>query len=666
MRIEFSKARNLCLIAFVLSWFLSPSAVHAQNFDLNTDRLPVTQVDSTWRFHLGDDLSSESRLAQPGFDDTSWPTLHPEDDWTTQGYPAKIELAWFRFHLHAPANTPSLVLYLPQIDKSYQVFSDGKLIGQVGALPPGPAHSVTGGPRLFKLPANPSSAPRDVTIAIRLWQDPAIAGAKSSYLFGTAYAGTPEAIQSLFAGDRAEEFLSIGGDYSEEIIILVVGAAALFFFCLTRQRLYLWFAANLLIQACSLYVSIASEQQAWSDYLTTDINIAIDLLTLVCYAMFLVSAIFPGKWKPAILPIFFALTAELSLILVLTHTLSLKWGDLGYCLSIMANNTVLAVYLIRGWRRGNFYARLLFFPFALYGVTNFCYNLSSVLRDLGLPYWAKINPGNIFILHSPFQVSLVAVSRVTSELTMLAILVYLFARTSRDQQRLAAALKAAHDIQNRLVPVDIPTLGGLRTEIAYRAAEEVGGDFCQILPRPDGSIFVAIGDVSGKGLQAAMIGAVAVGAIRSLADEMLTPAAALERLNLVLLRTESAGFITCLCMVLTAEGEITVSNAGHLAPYLDGLELPLEAGLPLGIVSGCDYTEYSFDLPPGARLTLLSDGVVEARNKSGELFGFDRTAQVSRSSASEIAATARQFGQDDDITVITLDWQPLNVAAQPA
>jgi serine phosphatase RsbU (regulator of sigma subunit) len=332
----------------------------------------------------------------------------------------------------------------------------------------------------------------------------------------------------------------------------------------------------------------------------------------------------------------------------------------------MANNTVLAVYLIRGWRRGNFYARLLFFPFALGAVSNFCYNLSSALRDLGFPFWRKINPGAILVLHSPFQVNLVAVSRVASELSMLAVLVYLFARTSREQQRLAAALKAAHDIQNRLVPVDIPTLGGLRTEIAYRAAEEVGGDFCQILPRPDGSIFVAIGDVSGKGLQAAMIGAVAVGAIRSLADEMLSPAAALERLNLVLLRTESAGFITCLCMALTADGEITVSNAGHLAPYLDGLELPLEAGLPLGIVSGCDYAECSFDLPPGARLTLLSDGVVEARNKAGELFGFDRTAQVSRSSASEIAATARHFGQDDDITVITLDWQPLDVAAQPA
>jgi serine phosphatase RsbU (regulator of sigma subunit) len=245
---------------------------------------------------------------------------------------------------------------------------------------------------------------------------------------------------------------------------------------------------------------------------------------------------------------------------------------------------------------------------------------------------------------------------------MLAVLVYRFARTSREQQRLTAALRAAHEIQNRLVPVEIPALGGLHTEIAYRAAEEVGGDFCQVLPRPDGSIFVAIGDVSGKGLQAAMIGAVAVGALRSLADEEIEPAAALERLNHVLLRTESTGFITCLCLILSPNGEIVIANAGHLPPYLNGAEMELEAGLPLGIVDGMSYTQRSFALPDSARLTLVSDGVVEARAADGELFGFERTTKVSHNSASEIAESACRFGQEDDITVITLDWQPLAVA----
>ena len=272
-------------------------------------------------------------------------------------------------------------------------------------------------------------------------------------------------------------------------------------------------------------------------------------------------------------------------------------------------------------------------------------------------------PTHILLLREPFEVNLEQLDRVIALLGMLAVLVYRFARTSHEQQRLSAALKAAHDIQQRLVPVDIPALGGLQTEIAYRAAEEVGGDFCQILPRPDGSIFVAIGDVSGKGLQAAMMGAVAVGALRSIADENVAPHAALERLNNVLLRTKSSGFIICLCLVLSAEGEIMLANAGHLAPYLDGAEIPLEANLPLGIVPNVTYSQSTFLLPAAARLTLLSDGVVEARSSTGELFGFDRTSQVSQLPASEIAAKAHQFGQEDDITVITLDWHASVFAA---
>ena len=163
-----------------------------------------------------------------------------------------------------------------------------------------------------------------------------------------------------------------------------------------------------------------------------------------------------------------------------------------------------------------------------------------------------------------------------------------------------------------------------------------------------------------------MLGAVAVGALRSLADEELDPAAALARLNNVLLRTENAGFVTCLCLVLTADGEILLSNAGHLAPYLDGRELPLEAGLPLGIVPGIEYAQADFQLPDQARITLLSDGVIEARSHTGELFGFDRTSEISLLPASEIAAIAHRFGQEDDITVITLNWHTPQIISLPA
>ena len=96
----------------------------------------------------------------------------------------------------------------------------------------------------------------------------------------------------------------------------------------------------------------------------------------------------------------------------------------------------------------------------------------------------------------------------------------------------------------------------------------------------------------------------------------------------------------------------------HVHNYLDGQEISLPTGLPLGIVDGIQYQEFSLTLPHGAQLALVSDGVVEARSQKGELLGFDRTAAISKDSAERIAQAAQDFGQDDDITVVTLTRLP--------
>jgi sigma-B regulation protein RsbU (phosphoserine phosphatase) len=121
-----------------------------------------------------------------------------------------------------------------------------------------------------------------------------------------------------------------------------------------------------------------------------------------------------------------------------------------------------------------------------------------------------------------------------------------------------------------------------------------------------------------------------------------------------MLTRSAGGFTTCLVVHVDPAGHLTIANAGHLAPYLDGEELALENGLPLGIAAGPTYLESTFSLRPNPRLTLMTDGVVEARSGSGELFGFDRARDISRGSAESIAAAAEQFGQEDDITVLTL------------
>jgi serine phosphatase RsbU (regulator of sigma subunit) len=162
-----------------------------------------------------------------------------------------------------------------------------------------------------------------------------------------------------------------------------------------------------------------------------------------------------------------------------------------------------------------------------------------------------------------------------------------------------------------------------------------------------------LGDVSGKGAAAAMTAALLIGAAERRDGD--SPAMLLDHLNLVLCDCKLGGFATCLCADITPGGRLTAANAGHPPPYCNGKELLLEPSLPLGITLQTEYAEMALQLETGDRLTMLSDGVVEATNPATkELFGFERTRQISRESADRIAAAAQQFGQEDDITVLTL------------
>jgi len=206
-------------------------------------------------------------------------------------------------------------------------------------------------------------------------------------------------------------------------------------------------------------------------------------------------------------------------------------------------------------------------------------------------------------------------------------------------------------MQQQLVapPGDIP---GFKTESVYQPARQVGGDFFRVIPELGGGVLVVVGDVSGKGLVAAMTVSAVIGALRCIPP--VSPSWILNALNCGLVGELRGGFVTCCVARIGPDGAGTMANAGHLAPYLGGVELPVPAGLPMGITIESSYEEISFQLLPGQHLTFLSDGVVEARNAAGELFGFERTRAISTESAEKVAQAAQDFGQDDDITVLTL------------
>jgi serine phosphatase RsbU (regulator of sigma subunit) len=227
---------------------------------------------------------------------------------------------------------------------------------------------------------------------------------------------------------------------------------------------------------------------------------------------------------------------------------------------------------------------------------------------------------------------------------------------ARQQRALLEEYRSAQELQRMLIPEALPALPGYAVTSAYRPAAEVGGDFFQLIPLDEGSTLVVVGDVSGKGLKAAMTVSLIVGALRTVAEISDDPGAILAGLNRRLHGRLANGFVTCLVLRISPSGECLIANAGHLAPFLNDREVSVAAALPLGIVDDERYESAAIHLDVDDRLTLYTDGLLEARNAAGELFSFERLSQLmaAHPDAGQAVETAVAFGQEDDVTVVTL------------
>jgi serine phosphatase RsbU (regulator of sigma subunit) len=220
---------------------------------------------------------------------------------------------------------------------------------------------------------------------------------------------------------------------------------------------------------------------------------------------------------------------------------------------------------------------------------------------------------------------------------------------------------SSNSLQQLILPDAMTTLPGLSIESEYRPALEVGGDFFQVLPhKSDGSLLIVAGDVTGKGLKAGMLVALLVGAIRTAAQFDPDPMTVLEALNLRLCRRGQAN-ATCLALTIERDGGVKLVNAGHIAPYLNGEQLAMEGALPLGIMEGAEFSVMHFHLKDDDKLMLMSDGIAEATDADGHLFGFERVHELLRAAttAAELASAAQRFGQEDDISVISVTRTPV-------
>jgi sigma-B regulation protein RsbU (phosphoserine phosphatase) len=235
-------------------------------------------------------------------------------------------------------------------------------------------------------------------------------------------------------------------------------------------------------------------------------------------------------------------------------------------------------------------------------------------------------------------------------------------RISLAQSALESEIEAAGQVQEVILPKPGESIPGFRLHSVYRPAQQVGGDFFQVLPAYDGGLLLIVGDVAGKGLPAAMMVALVVGSIRTITQFTNDPAAILGELNARLVGRTAGGFSTCLAAHFRTNGEVTLANAGHLPPYLDGQEVALSGSFPLGIIKNAESTQCTVRLAYGSRLTFYSDGLPEAQDEKGELLGFERAQALSQLDAEAIVQAAIAFGQKDDITVVVIERESAPVA----
>jgi hypothetical protein len=231
-----------------------------------------------------------------------------------------------------------------------------------------------------------------------------------------------------------------------------------------------------------------------------------------------------------------------------------------------------------------------------------------------------------------------------------------YGKTQAEKAALDGEMAAAREVQRLMVPEILPSVRGYTIESVYRPAAEVGGDFFQVIRLKSGRTLLVIGDVSGKGLSAAMIVSTIVGMLWVVSAFTEEPAEILSELNRRLYGRTHDGFATCLIVRLEADGRLILANAGHPPPFLNGTEFSTTGSMPLGLVESSTYTQTVLEMRTGDRTVLLTDGIPEARNKQGVLLGFSRVESLLHEGAdvSGVAEAAQSFGQNDDLTVISI------------
>lgn len=631
-----------------------------------------------WQFRPGDDM----KWADPQFGDSDWEWLSANRTWATQGYFSYTGFAWYRLHVQfQQEDVPftSVALLIPRVDDAYELYWNGVLVARNGKLPPNPLWpEFSQPPQTLGL-----GSVHQGVLALRVWKAPLISedsglrgGFEAPPLAGTPYAIAMHKALLDYQWLRSRQlFFGLNSLYG------IVGFLTLISWMRNRQQWQLFWMAGfaitriveMIIYDLRLPWPLAVANALWQPFSAFR---SVSLWFLLLWLLQL------RQSRPLV-----RLTRVCAWIAMTTDTVDgllnlLMWRP-GWRIPVQITDGVLtAVYTVT-----------LMLPLVLVAVAvahrgelnkarwlvaicAFVAGMVDVIRNAApqgsrFTHWTfgSLFDAPLFIWNG----NAVSIVTVTSTLVLLAS-AYAVYRSFEENRRRQLVLNQEFEngraLQQVLIPEEPPSVPGFRVSSAYRPALEVGGDFFQVIPlgNADGSTLIVLGDVSGKGLRAAMAVSFIVGTLHALVEQISSPGALLGELNERLRGRMQNGFTTCLALRLELNGRCVIAGAGHPSPFVDDREVQINSGFPLGLFTGVVYEEVEFALLPGETCMLYTDGLTEARNKNGELFGEERLAKLFAAwpTALQAAEAAIQFGQDDDVTVVSLTRLKTDVVAVEA
>ena len=632
----------------------------------------VAPLDGPWQFHLGDD----PLWALLSYDDSRWEKQMALRPWGEQGHPSYTGFAWYRLHLSlnsASDNRNDFALLVPHLDDVYEVYWNGRSIGRSGRFPPYPIwYRSSAEPAIYTLsPGTTQSPERELQgiLAIRVWKAPLFSddSGLSGGFEGAPVVGSPDSVAAYKTTLDYQWLRANLVSFSEYLLYGIAGLLSFLSWLRDRQqRTLLWmtgFALSPLIRLALYGLRIA-----WPVGLSNALGPPVSSIRDISLWFLLIWLLHLGH-NPTLIRLIRRCAVVSLCATILDGLLSLLDASVGWFWLIQildamftgiyfitaAMPLLIVALAIKQRRRLDLARRLLVIAAFLSGMMQVIQGLAP--QGSRFTHWTLANKLRepIFLIHG----SAVSLPTLTGTF-LLAALVYAIYRTSMEDRRrrslLDQEMSSARELQQVLIPETVPSIRGFAITSSYRPALEVGGDFFQVIPLDDDFTLVILGDVSGKGIKAAIAVSLIVGLVRVLVETTQSPAQLLTELNRRLCGRLRDGFATCLTLRVDSRGNCLIASAGHPPPYLNDQELEVPGSFPLGLFPVVAYEESWLRLQENDHLALYTDGLLEARNKTGEIYGFDRVRELFATLPDAATATeaAVLFGQDDDITVVTL------------